>query len=167
MPGQAGFGPIRHGRGAGRRPRRLPQGRAGRHGRPGDVPRGTQGPASFDAADADFYVELLPGPRDARGLPEGLAFWLNRLEETDSERTFPVGLLYRAQRLRQVVLDPRRTAARLGDHIRAVYVEATAEDTESRLLRGLRGPVPRSTQRTGLVEVADPPATARYAARSS
>ncbi len=30
------------------------------------VPKGLR---PFDAADADFYVELLPGPRDARGCP--------------------------------------------------------------------------------------------------
>ena len=31
------------------------------------VPKGL---AHFDAGDADFFLELLPGPRDREGLPE-------------------------------------------------------------------------------------------------
>ena len=31
------------------------------------VPKGLR---SFDAQDADFFLELLPGPRDREGLPE-------------------------------------------------------------------------------------------------
>src|SRR5262249_6635375 len=36
------------------------------------VPKGLR---SFDAQDADFFSELLPGPRDREGLPESLRFW--------------------------------------------------------------------------------------------
>ncbi len=36
------------------------------------VPKGLR---SFDAHDADFFLELLPGPRDRDGLPESLRFW--------------------------------------------------------------------------------------------
>ena len=35
------------------------------------VPRGLR---SFEAADADFFLELLPGPRDREAMPEALAF---------------------------------------------------------------------------------------------
>jgi len=36
------------------------------------VPRGLR---SFDAHDADFFLELLPGARDRDGLPDSLRFW--------------------------------------------------------------------------------------------
>ena len=55
------------------------------------VPKGLR---SFDALDAGFFLDLLPGPFDREGLPEGLRFWKTRIEETDSEKTFRVGLIY-------------------------------------------------------------------------
>jgi len=55
------------------------------------VPKGLR---SFDAQDSEFFLELLPGPRDREGLPETLRFWKTRVEETDADKTFGVGLLY-------------------------------------------------------------------------
>ena len=52
------------------------------------VPKGLR---SFDAHDADFFLELLPGPRDRDGLPDSIRFWKTRIEETDPDKTFPVG----------------------------------------------------------------------------
>ena len=55
------------------------------------VPKGLR---AFDAHDADFFLALLPGPRDREGLPQVLRFWKSQIEETAGERTFSVGLLY-------------------------------------------------------------------------
>ena len=55
------------------------------------VPKGLR---SFDAHDADFFLELLPGPRDRDGLPDSIRFWKTRIEETDADKTFSVGLIY-------------------------------------------------------------------------
>src|SRR5262249_24029434 len=55
------------------------------------VPKGLR---SFDEHDADFFLELLPGPRDRDGLPDGLRFWKTKIEETDPDKTFSVGLIY-------------------------------------------------------------------------
>ena len=55
------------------------------------VPKGLR---SFDAQDADFFLELLPGPRDREGLPDSIRFWKTRIEETDPDKTFSVGLIY-------------------------------------------------------------------------
>ena len=55
------------------------------------VPKGLR---SFDAHDADFFLELLPGPRDRDGLPDSIRFWKTRIEETDADSTFSVGLIY-------------------------------------------------------------------------
>ncbi len=113
------------------------------------VPRGLR---SFGAADADFFIELLPGPRNAHGLPESLAFWLHRLEETDPERTFPVGLIYGPSGCGKSSLVKAGLLPRLGERVRAVYVEATDEDTEARLLNGLRKACPEIP---GIMRLAD------------
>ncbi len=55
------------------------------------MPKGLR---SFDAHDADFFLELLPGPRDRDGLPDSLRFWKTHIEETDADNTFTVGLIY-------------------------------------------------------------------------
>src|SRR5262249_31049808 len=47
------------------------------------VPKGLR---SFDEHDADFFLDLLPGPRDRDGLPEGLRFWKTRVESIDPDR---------------------------------------------------------------------------------
>ena len=49
------------------------------------VPKGLR---SFDEHDADFFLELLPGPRDREGLPDSIRFWKTRIEETDPDSTF-------------------------------------------------------------------------------
>jgi serine/threonine protein kinase/formylglycine-generating enzyme required for sulfatase activity len=99
------------------------------------VPKGLR---SFDAADADFFLDLLPGPRDRDGLPDSLRFWKTRLEEADADKTFAVGLLYGPSGCGKSSLVKAGLLPRLAPHVAAVYIEATAEDTEARLLRGLR-----------------------------
>ena len=42
---------------------------------------------------ADFFLDLLPGPRDKDGLPESIRFWKHRIESGD-EPTFTVGVIY-------------------------------------------------------------------------
>ena len=55
------------------------------------VPKGLR---SFDEQDADFFLELLPGPRDRDGLPESIRFWRRKIEQIDPDLTFKVGLIY-------------------------------------------------------------------------
>ncbi|HEV3255715.1 MAG TPA: SUMF1/EgtB/PvdO family nonheme iron enzyme [Gemmataceae bacterium] len=99
------------------------------------VPKGLR---SFDAHDADFFLELLPGPRDRDGLPDSLRFWKTRLEEKDADATFPVGLIYGPSGCGKSSLVKAGLLPRLCADVMAVYVEATAEDTETCLLNGLR-----------------------------
>ncbi len=99
------------------------------------VPKGLR---SFDAHDADFFLELLPGPRDREGLPEGLRFWKTRIEETDADNTFTVGLIYGPSGCGKSSLVKAGLLPRLSAEVIAVYVEATARETETRLLTGLR-----------------------------
>jgi serine/threonine protein kinase/formylglycine-generating enzyme required for sulfatase activity len=99
------------------------------------VPKGLR---SFDAHDSDFFLELLPGPRDREGLPEGLRFWKTRIEETDPDNTFTVGLIYGPSGCGKSSLVKAGLLPRLSENVIAVYIEATPEETETRLLHGLR-----------------------------
>jgi formylglycine-generating enzyme required for sulfatase activity len=99
------------------------------------VPKGLR---SFDAHDADFFLELLPGPRDRDGLPESIRFWKSRIEETDADNTFTVGLIYGPSGCGKSSLVKAGLLPRLAKPVTAVYVEATAEETGARLLKGLR-----------------------------
>lgn len=99
------------------------------------VPKGLR---SFDAHDADFFLELLPGPRDRDGLPDSLWFWKARIEETDPDNTFTVGLIYGPSGCGKSSLVKAGLLPRLSDDVIPVYVEATPEETETRLLHGLR-----------------------------
>jgi serine/threonine protein kinase/formylglycine-generating enzyme required for sulfatase activity len=99
------------------------------------VPKGLR---SFDAHDADFFLELLPGPRDRDGLPDSLRFWKTRIEETDADNTFTVGLIYGPSGCGKSSLVKAGLLPRLSANVITVYVEATALETETRLLGGLR-----------------------------
>jgi serine/threonine protein kinase len=55
------------------------------------VPKGLR---SFDQHDADYFLDLLPGPRDRGGLPESIRFWKSRIEQRDADQSFSVGLIY-------------------------------------------------------------------------
>jgi serine/threonine protein kinase/formylglycine-generating enzyme required for sulfatase activity len=113
------------------------------------VPKGLR---SFDAADADFFLELLPGPRDRDGLPESIRFWKTRIEETDPDKTFTVGLIYGPSGCGKSSLVKAGLLPRLSDKVIAVCVEATAQETESRLLNGLHKRCPDLSASQGLRE---------------
>jgi serine/threonine protein kinase/formylglycine-generating enzyme required for sulfatase activity/tetratricopeptide (TPR) repeat protein len=111
------------------------------------VPKGLR---SFDAADADFFLELLPGPRDRDGLPDSIRFWKQRIEECDPDKAFTVGLLYGPSGCGKSSLVKAGLLPRLARQVLAVYVEATASETEARLLKGLRKQCPDLRHDLGL-----------------
>src|SRR5262249_25835425 len=113
------------------------------------VPKGLR---SFDTADADFFLELLPGPRDRDGLAESIRFWKSRMEEPDPDNTFSVGLLYGPSGCGKSSLVKAGLLPRLSEGVLAVYIEATAEDTETRLLHGLGKRCPALPADLGLKE---------------
>jgi len=99
------------------------------------VPKGLR---SFDGHDADFFLELLPGPRDRDGLPDSLRFWKTRIEETDPDNTFSVGLIYGPSGCGKSSLLKAGLLPRLSENVIPIYIEATPEETETRLLHGIR-----------------------------
>ena len=113
------------------------------------VPKGLR---SFDADDAEFFLQLLPGPHDRDGLPESIRFWKTRIEETDADKTFGVGLVYGPSGCGKSSLVKAGLLPRLSDHVIAVYLEATPDETETRILRGLRKQVPELPDDQTLVD---------------
>ncbi len=114
------------------------------------VPRGLR---SFDEQDADFFLELLPGARDRHGMPEILRFWKHWVEQTDADRSSPVGLIYGPSGCGKSSLVKAGLLPRLPANVLAVYVEATPQDTETRLLVGLRQRCPGLPEDSGLREI--------------
>jgi serine/threonine protein kinase/formylglycine-generating enzyme required for sulfatase activity len=110
------------------------------------VPKGLR---SFDASDADFFLELLPGPRDRDGLPDSVRFWKTRIETPD---TFSVGLIYGPSGCGKSSLMKAGLLPRLAKSVSAVYIEATGRETEARLLAGLRRQLPDLPTNLGVIQ---------------
>jgi formylglycine-generating enzyme required for sulfatase activity len=103
------------------------------------VPRGLR---SFEADDADFFLQLLPGPRDRFGLPQVLRFWKSRIEEADPEKTLRVGLIYGPSGCGKSSLVKAGLLPRLADRVVSVFVEAAPDATEERLGAAIQKAVP-------------------------
>ncbi|HXY32754.1 MAG TPA: serine/threonine-protein kinase, partial [Planctomycetaceae bacterium] len=99
------------------------------------VPKGLR---SFDREDAGFFLELLPGPRNREGLPESVQFWKTRIQETDPDKTFRVGLIYGPSGCGKSSFLKAGVIPLLGSQIVCLYVESTPHETEARLLKALR-----------------------------
>jgi serine/threonine protein kinase/formylglycine-generating enzyme required for sulfatase activity len=117
---------------------------------PSIVPKGLR---AYDAEDADFFLALLPGPRDREGLPESVRFWRNRIEQRDPDQTFRVGLLYGPSGCGKSSLVKAGLLPRLTKDVLPIYVEATPDDTEARLRLKLRNQVPSLSATASLPEI--------------
>ena len=113
------------------------------------VPKGLR---SFDAHDADFFLELLPGPRDRDGLPDSIRFWKTHIEKMDADNAFSVGLIYGPSGCGKSSLVKAGLLPRLSGSVLPIYVEATGDETETRLLKGLRKHCPDLPANLGLIE---------------
>ena len=102
------------------------------------VPKGLR---SFDANDSDFFLQLLPGPRDKDGLPESIRFWKHRIESLD-DPSFTVGVIYGPSGCGKSSLVKAGLLPRLARWVVSVYVEAAPLETEARILSGLRKKLP-------------------------
>ena len=82
--------------------------------------------------------DLLPLPRDERGLPESIRYWKNRIEEFDPEKTFRVGVIYGPCGCGKSSLVRAGLVPNLTDDILVIDVEAAPVETESLLKKGIR-----------------------------
>jgi serine/threonine protein kinase len=114
------------------------------------VPKGLR---AFDEHDASFFLSLLPGARGRDGLPESVRFWKTRIEETDSQSTFSVGLVYGPSGCGKSSLIRAGVIPQLDPTVTAVYVESTPHDTETRILRSLKAAAGIDSGEQTLVEL--------------
>jgi serine/threonine protein kinase/formylglycine-generating enzyme required for sulfatase activity len=98
------------------------------------VPRGLR---AFDSCDSASFLPLVPGPRDRDGLPESIRQWKVRIEQEDPEESFAVGVMFGPSGCGKSSLVRAGLLPRISTHVHTVYVEATAEHTESRILKKL------------------------------
>ncbi|MFM8476471.1 MAG: serine/threonine protein kinase, partial [Planctomycetaceae bacterium] len=97
-----------------------------------------RGLLAFTGAEQAEFLQLLPGVPDRHGLPPAVAFWKHRIEAGSLVRPFAVGLLYGPSGCGKTSLMRAGILPRLAPNVRAHYVEATAADTEVRILKDLR-----------------------------
>ena len=86
------------------------------------------------------------------GCPRAFASGRRRIEETDPERSFRVGIVYGPSGCGKSSLVKAGLLPRLDHSVVKVYVEASGGETEDRLLRNLRRQLPDLNQRLGLAE---------------
>src|SRR5262249_8524469 len=86
------------------------------------------------------------------GLPESIRFWKRRIEQIDPDLTFRVGLIYGPSGCGKSSLIKAGLLPWLGEHVLPVYVGATAEETEARVLKGIRKAWPELPRGRGLVD---------------
>src|SRR5262249_36550182 len=78
--------------------------------------------------------------------------WKTRIEATDADGTFSVGLIYGPSGCGKSSLVKAGLLPHLAKSVTAVYVEATGEETEARLLKGLRRQLPHLPRNLSLGE---------------
>ena len=98
------------------------------------IPKGLR---AFDAADSDSFLQLLPGPCGRDGLPQSIRFWKQRIDAAD-ELTFTVGVIYGPSGCGKSSLVKAGLLPRLSNSVVSMYVEATPDGTETRILNVLR-----------------------------
>ena len=110
-----------------------------------------KGPGSFEEKDAHYFLRLLPGQRDRNGLPPGAAFWKERVDSLDPALAFPVGIVHGPSGCGKTSRVKAALLTRLADTVIPVYLEATSDATEERMLRELHKKVPALPHGIGLV----------------
>lgn len=100
---------------------------------------------SFDEDDADFFLDLLPGPREREGLPQRIRFWRTRIQERRPSETFAVGVMYGPSGCGKSSLIKAGLLPRLGHDVIPIYVEASGTDTEVRLADSIRRQRPETS----------------------
>ncbi|MGE5195618.1 MAG: serine/threonine-protein kinase, partial [Deltaproteobacteria bacterium] len=113
------------------------------------IPKGLR---AFSTQDAGFFLQLLPGPRDREGVPESINFWKQGLEATTPEAGFPIGLLYGPSGCGKSSFLKAGLLPRLAAHVTAIYIEATPDDLEPRMLEAVRRVFPELPGDLALVQ---------------
>ncbi|MEZ5941341.1 MAG: serine/threonine-protein kinase [Planctomycetaceae bacterium] len=95
------------------------------------VPRGLR---SYGRRDAYFFIQLLPGVRDRDGLPESLSHWREWVREPgESPGTRSIGVISGPSGCGKSSLVRAGLLPLLNESVCSVILDASADDTESRL----------------------------------
>jgi serine/threonine protein kinase len=92
----------------------------------------------YEAEDFSFFLDMLPGRREERGLPECVEFLKSKIEGQSEEETFRVGMLFGPPGSGKTSLVRAGLLPALCDRIMVIDIEATAENTETILLQQIR-----------------------------
>lgn len=113
------------------------------------VPKGLR---AFDEHDQKFFLKLVPGIRDADGIPEFIRQRKLRMESRVLSDSFRVGLIYGASGSGKSSLIRAGLVPLLDDSVHLTYVEANAKHTESYLLNALSTLLEPASEPRTLVE---------------
>lgn len=101
---------------------------------------GARGLRPFQAADASVFLDLLPGARDRKGVPEIVSFWLDRIDPDRVDATaepLAVGVIYGPSGSGKSSLAAAGILPILKGHVRVLNVECAPGDTALRILKSL------------------------------
>ena len=99
------------------------------------IPRGL---SPFSHSDNEFFLPLVPGPRDRQGIPESVSFWKNWIESPAQESEHPVGMIHGASGCGKSSFIQAAVLPLLSARTKVLFVEATPDATELRILDSLR-----------------------------
>ena len=85
---------------------------------------------AFEEADAEAFLDLIPGTRGRDGLPEPVRFWKTRIEDDEGVESFSVGVLFGPSGSGKSSFARAGLIPRLAPRVKVVFVEATAVETE-------------------------------------
>jgi len=116
------------------------------------VPKGLR---HYDRQDADGFIALLPGPFDRHGIPDSIAFWKQRIDpltDPTNRAPFDIGVIYGPSGCGKSSLVQAGLIPKLSDRVTVVFIQATATETEQRLLDQLRRKFPTLLEESDLTE---------------
>jgi serine/threonine protein kinase/formylglycine-generating enzyme required for sulfatase activity len=111
-----------------------------------------RGLRAFGRQDADFYLGLLPGPRDRDGLPPLVSFWKQSLDSMGESSDLRVGVIYGPSGCGKSSLVKAGLLPRLSIAVRTIYIDATVDTLERDLALNLRRELPQLGEAGDLVE---------------
>jgi serine/threonine protein kinase len=111
------------------------------------IPRGLH---PYEAEDASFFLDMLPGARTALGLPDSIDFWRYQIERESREECFRVGLLFGLAGCGKTSLVRAGLLPTLSARVSIVDITATADGTETSLHDRLQKQCPNLAGEPGL-----------------